>query len=123
MVRRRAGHSLAELVVATALLGTALAGAASVATLASRWTTEAVTRQIGLGLTEAVLDSLLADAGPPAAGEQARDDLGLRIRWEADSVPLAASAAIPVALKASIRGRPLLEVRVIWTPPVPGPLP
>jgi type II secretory pathway component PulJ len=123
MVRRRAGHSLAELVVATALLGTALAGAASVATLASRWTTEAVTRQIGLGLTEAVLDSLLAAAGPPAAGERARDDLGLRIRWEPDSVPLAASPAIPVALQASIRGRPLLEVRVIWTRPVPGPLP
>jgi hypothetical protein len=59
MVKRRAGHSLAELIVAVVFLGLAVASMGSAAWLGCRWADAAVARQQAVRLAVSTLDSLV----------------------------------------------------------------
>ena len=74
----RHGHSLVELIVTLAFLGATLGAVAAASLAASRGTAEAVRRQEGLSSAAAILDSLLAHAGP-VDGEQ--HAAGMVIAW------------------------------------------
>lgn len=77
----RAGHSLAELMAAVAVLGVGLAAAGSMALMGGRRTADALARQEGTALAERYLDSLLAygTSGPPTVGVAVRGPWA--VRW------------------------------------------
>ncbi|MEJ2186216.1 MAG: hypothetical protein P8Z36_09800 [Gemmatimonadota bacterium] len=75
---RRPGHSLAELIVAMAVLGVGLASVSAASVFAVRRTNDALLRERAVVLAAATLDSLTALAAPDDGTLQVAD---IRIQW------------------------------------------
>lgn len=80
----RAGHSLAELIVAVTVLGVGLGSVSGASVFALRRTNDALQRERAVILAVATLDSLAALAAP-ASGELHVS--GIRLQWVVDPGP------------------------------------
>lgn len=117
MVSRRAGHTLAELVVAITFLGATLSGLAAAALVGARWTRDAVLRQEALAVATATLDSLLALPAPPDPGGREAAPLPGALAWAvSDRDDGAAVVEVEVRLRG-VAARAL--VRGLWSAPPP----
>jgi Tfp pilus assembly protein PilV len=120
----RPGHSLAELVVALTVLAATLGAISSSVLLASRWTEASVLRQRALSTAEAVLDSLTARPDLPVTGSRVATSPPWLVEWQVDPQGARANTAVlRVTVTGTARGAPAADVRGLWIPPLPGPLP
>lgn len=78
MVRRPAGHSLPELLVAMVFLGATIPAVGAAAALAARWTADAATRQEALAAAAQTLDSVAVVAAPASGAAVVG---ALSVRW------------------------------------------
>ncbi len=117
-MRARWGHSLAELVVATTVLGVGLSAAGAAAVTAHRWTERALLRERAYLVAMATLDSLVQE---PAPFGGAATIGALDVRWRVDGVPPAARIVIDVRTGPDSVGLVSLEGRHLPAPPLLPP--
>lgn len=101
----RRGHSLPELIVAIALLGTAVAAVGASSVVGARWAAEGFARQEAVRAGMAVLDSLAAVASPSAGS---RVGERLTVRWRVE--PMAGGAVIRATVLTVDGGRVLASL-------------
>ncbi len=127
----RPGHSLAELIVALALLGTMLAALTASALLATGWTTSSVLRQQASSMASTVLDSLVALPVEPVAGGLQAGQPAWLIEWDVVPDPVVAGDPAPGqaagysrAVGLRVTSRPLgfdvalAELEGLWIAPL-----
>lgn len=122
MVSGRRGHSLAELVVAMAILGASLAGMAAVPVVGSRRAGEAVLLQRAVTLAGEVLDSLAALGDAPTSGRRDPAAPGLVAEWEVRA-RAAGSSTVLVRVHRATAADTIATLDGLWIPAPPGPIP
>lgn len=107
---RRAGHSLAELIVAMAVLGVGLVSVSAASVFAMRRTNDALLRERAVVLAAATLDSLALLAAPADGTLQ---ESGIRIQWVVEEVMGRGGIRLSVSPEGSRRWAEHFHARIL----------